>query len=97
MNQRHAAGNRCFEPKLRAVRGGKVQQLWRVRRQQHLVCGHDGGALLQCTAHPGAGRLDATDHFDDRVRLGRKQLVDVLGPRRRTTGPSRRAFARHLG
>ena len=71
------------------------KQLRTVRRQQHLVGGHDRCALLdrRCT-HSCAG-VDTADDFDDDVGRGREDVVEAVGPvdgRRDPVG----ALARHI-
>ena len=88
MNQRHAPGDCGLEAELRLVLHGEMQEFGRVRREQHLVGGHNSRPLLEGAAHPAARRIDAADHFDNRVGLGPEQFVQILGPRDRPGHPA---------
>ena len=63
-------------------------------REQHLVGGDHGDALLESTPHPASGRIDAADDLDDRVRLRREELIDILRPRHGARYPAS-PFTRH--
>ena len=68
VDQRDAAGNRRLEPQLNATLRGELEEIGTISRQQHLVGGDHGRALLHRLLHDGERRLDAAHHFDEHVR-----------------------------
>ena len=52
VNQRHPAGDRSLEPQFHASRGGRLQQLRTVSREQHLVRRHHRRPALDCATSP---------------------------------------------
>jgi hypothetical protein len=80
-----------------ALLAGQAEQLAALVRDQLLVGGDDRLLRRDRGAVIAAGRIEPADDLDDQVDVGTEQVVEVLGPRRRTAAPSRRACARPGG
>ncbi len=74
------AGHRRLVAKLRAARAGGGEQLVAVLGEQLLVRRHERLAGLERAQRVLAGRLDAADQLDDRVRGGEDLVERPAGP-----------------
>ena len=89
-DDRHHAGHRRLVAKLRAALARGREQLVAVLGEQLLVRGHERLAGLERAQRVLAGRLDAADQLDDRVR-GSEDLVERparAGQHPRQLGPA---------